>query len=251
EPCSQMSSSTSLGTRSAIAARAASLLPAVRASWPSSLRIPATSSRISSSSSTTRMSDAIVDLFRSTCSLAHPCPASPLIGCCRQQHSHHCAYTAVEGGWSVVQLQPAAMVLDDLLDDSEPQAGALLARRHVRLEQPLPVLARQALAIVHHADLDHPARLPRSDADHAHAVGLARCGIDCFGGVLDDVAEGLTHQPCIEASDQRLIAQIVLYRDVGTAHLDQEGCLTQRLAQIELLHIRLGHARKSGELVHH
>ena len=60
----------------------------------------------------------------------------------------------------VEQLDAAAMLLHDLADDREAEAGAPLARRHVGLEQPLAVLAREALAVV--GDVDHDDRRPRA-----------------------------------------------------------------------------------------
>ena len=54
--------------------------------------------------------------------------------------------------WRVVQFETAAMVLHDLLDDSEAKPGPLLARRHIGLEQPLAIFARQPLAVVDNVD---------------------------------------------------------------------------------------------------
>src|SRR6185312_13002403 len=155
DPWSQMSRKTRRGTRSAIAASALSLSCAVRVSCPSSSRIPATSSRMSSSSSTMRISDTISDLFRFVAGrpalgLFHPSLRRP-----RQDDTDHCSLAPMEFGWSVVQFQPAAMVFDDLLDDRETKPGALLTRCHIGLEKALAVLARQALAVVHDIDLDH------------------------------------------------------------------------------------------------
>src|SRR5690606_24894330 len=158
DPCSQMSRKTSRGTRSAMAASALSASCAVRVSCPSSLRMPATSSRISSSSSTIRMSDAITYLLDFTV-ICHRGPR--LIGTApvgrRQDHCDHGPASAMKIRRSVMELQPTSVVLDDLLDDSEAKASAFFPSRHIGLEQALPVFARQALAIVHHVDADHPA----------------------------------------------------------------------------------------------
>ena len=81
--------------------------------------------------------------------------------------------------------------------------------------------------------------------------GLALGRLDRLGGVLDDVAERLAHQPAVEGSHQRLGAEIALEGDVGAADLDQERGFAQRLAQIHHLHVRLRHARKGRELVDH
>src|SRR5690606_34359283 len=127
-----MSRKISRGARSAIAASALSASWAVRASWPSSLRIPATSSRMSSSSSTIRISDAIFNLFRLF--LVH--------GFCLDSWQHDAdqgSAAPMEGGWCVVQFEVPTVVLHDLLDDSEAKASALFPRRHVWLQQPLAV----------------------------------------------------------------------------------------------------------------
>src|SRR5690606_4025807 len=139
DPCNQMSRKTRRGTRSAIAARALSASWAVRVSWPSPSRMPATSSRMSSSSSTIRMSDAIFNLF----------VRLVVRRVCRRQHdADHGPPASVEGFGSVVQFKSPTMVFHDLLDDREAEAGPFFAGRHIGLEQPLAVLARQALAIV-------------------------------------------------------------------------------------------------------
>src|SRR5690606_5014118 len=115
-----MSSSSRRGTRSAIAASAESLSPAVRVSWPSSDRIPATSSRISVSSSTTRISDAILDLFRPFFFLSLACYVH------RKNHADHGSATPMEVSRSIVQFQPSTMVLDYLLHDRMTKTGDII-----------------------------------------------------------------------------------------------------------------------------
>src|SRR5690606_30574059 len=136
------------GTRSAIAASAESLSPAVRVSWPSSLRMPATSSRISASSSTTRISDAILDLFRPFFFLCLP----DLKG--RENHADHGSATPMEIFWRIMQLQPPTRVFDNFLHNSQPEPGSLLTGGHIGLEQALSVLFRQSLAGIDHQNLD-------------------------------------------------------------------------------------------------
>src|SRR3546814_9998766 len=73
---------------------------------------------------------------------------------------------------SVLELDRPEMLLDDLLDDREPQAGALCPRRHIGLGQSSPV-GRSADACI--ADLD--ADLPICLADpHGEPVALAKVG---------------------------------------------------------------------------
>ena len=54
----------------------------------------------------------------------------------------------------VEQLDAAAMLLENAADDGETEAGALLARRHIGLEQAVAVFLRQADAVVDHVDDD-------------------------------------------------------------------------------------------------
>ena len=60
-------------------------------------------------------------------------------------------------GFGVDQFDRAAVLFDDLGDDGEAEAGALLARRHIGLEQPMAVFLRPALAVVGNRDARHLA----------------------------------------------------------------------------------------------
>ena len=55
---------------------------------------------------------------------------------------------------SIVKFDPAAVVFQNTADDRKPEPGALLARGHVRLEQPRPRDLRQPDAVVDDVD-DH------------------------------------------------------------------------------------------------
>jgi hypothetical protein len=44
------------------------------------------------------------------------------------------------------------MIVNDLLDDGEAEAGALVAHGHVRLKQPVPVFTGQTAAVVDDVD---------------------------------------------------------------------------------------------------
>src|SRR6185369_6552052 len=145
EPCSQTSSRTRLGRRWSTASSAEVLSPAVRHSYPSSSSTPATSSRMSRSSSTIRISSAIGSPF------SFGCFGRALAlgeGIARKIEGHHraAALGRSEGHF-------AAMFLDDLLDDGEAETGALLARGHVGLGDPLAVL-RQTDPVVGDRDRD-------------------------------------------------------------------------------------------------
>ena len=70
----------------------------------------------------------------------------------------------------IAQLDAAAVLLQDPADDGETEAGALLARRDVGLEQPVAVLLRQPDAVVDHVDDDVAALARGDDADAAPAA---------------------------------------------------------------------------------
>src|SRR5947209_7301191 len=103
--------------------------------------MPATSSRISASSSTIRMSDAMTYL--------------PVACCFAIFRSRFFGRGGVSGGKTqphpgaaatrrdlrgIVELDAAAVVLEDAPHDGEAEAGPLLARRHIGLEQAAAVL---------------------------------------------------------------------------------------------------------------
>src|SRR5690606_15543581 len=147
--------------------------------------MPATSSRMSSSSSTIRISDAMFNLFS-----LFPARRAGL----RRWHhdADHGPPSAMEIRRRIVQFQMAAMVLDDLLDDRKAEPRALFPRRHIGLEQPLAVFTRQPLAVVDHVDRDRVACLRGADADRApNGLAVALRALDRFGRVLDQVSEGL------------------------------------------------------------
>src|SRR5215470_16693438 len=53
----------------------------------------------------------------------------------------------------VVQLNQPAMVLDDARNDGEAEARALGARRHVRFDEAMSILLREAQPVVDHFEL--------------------------------------------------------------------------------------------------
>src|SRR5215813_9711384 len=106
--------------------------------------MPEIRSRISPSSSTTRISDAINDpfllIFTSLMSL----------GFLREGECEgHFRALPILG---IAQGDLTTMVFHDLAHDREPQAGAFGAGGNVRLGQPVPVFRRQADAIVGDAE---------------------------------------------------------------------------------------------------
>ena len=145
----------------------------------------------------------------------------------------------------------AAVFLDDAADDGEPEAGALLARGHVGLEQPVAVFLRQADAVVDDVDRRFVALARGKDADCALAELVRRHGGDRLGGVLDQVGERLRDQPAVEARRHRVLGDLGLDVDVGMADAHQEHGLAHGVGDVLGGDHRLGHARESGELVDH
>src|SRR5580658_1461666 len=120
--------------------------------------MPATSIRMSASSSTIRMSCAMNDHFRFLLRLT--LRERSLRVALRQGGAafHRVGRTRGEDQAdlrpaiaAILEYQFARMVFHDLLDDGKPQPRPLGAGRDIRLGQGLPALPRQALAVV----LDH------------------------------------------------------------------------------------------------
>src|SRR5262245_26513011 len=122
--------------------------------------MPATKSRISASSSTIKISAAMVLLtyalllfWLSGIGFAgggnpHPHPGSPL------------ARNFLGG---IAQFDRAAMFFNNAPHDSEPKSGPLFAGRNVGLEQPAAIFLWQADAVVDDIDHDIVAVLRRVD----------------------------------------------------------------------------------------
>src|SRR5689334_2516897 len=149
--------------------------------------MPATKSRISASSSTIKISEAMslpthrrwlfrLRLFFTGSRKSHAHPGPPL------------ARNFFTG---VTQLDAAAMLLDDPPDDCQPQSRALFACRHVRFEETAPVRFGKAYAVIDHVDHDVVAITFRKNVDRALAEIFGRNGRDRLSRVLDDVGERL------------------------------------------------------------
>src|SRR5581483_799230 len=267
-PCSQMSRITRCGRRSSTAFKASSESRASRVRWPSSCRMPATISRMSASSATIRMSDAICRSFAHWQSCAARCggggrcrlPARRLAlggAAHRQRDADQGAVAAPGPGRGVLQRQGAAVLLDTLLHDGEAEASALplTLGRHIGLEQPHAVLLGQARAVVDYLDVDAVAVAAHDRLD-APAPTLfllraLRILLDRLLGVLHEVVDRLRDQPAVAGDDDRLVAQPLVEGDVAVAHLPVEHGGAHDVADVVILHLRLGHAREGGELVDH
>src|SRR5262249_30056288 len=158
-----------------IAASASSLSRAVRAPYPSSWRIPATSSRMSLSSSTMRMSGPMV-VLPLACDFTdfrhgffglrgHVCGGEAQPGPCAPSDEHSFR--------QVVEFDASAVLFQDAADDREPEAGAFLARRYVGLEQPVAIVLREPDAVVEDID-DDVAAVARHFHLDAAAVEFGR-----------------------------------------------------------------------------
>src|SRR5690242_20186034 len=97
------------------------------------------------------------------------------------------------------------MIFHDLLDDSEAQAGALRARCHIWLGQPLAAVPRQALAVVFDRDGDETLRLDGDDnlPGRAADAALGDPPLDRLDRILDDVDERLGNQPRVAGERHR------------------------------------------------
>src|SRR5215212_6835864 len=228
-PCNQMSRKTRWGRRASIEARASSEGPAVRVRWPSSSRMPATSSRMSTSSSTTRISA----LMESLCGFG-PGKGSrrlretllPRLGNRSREDRRSLNRSARFGGRDgsrkphenltpaagriVEKLHPAAVLFEDLGDDGQAEARAPLAGGHVGFEQPLSALCRKSLAVVENRQ-DHVVGMGVVEADIDAAGPTLDFGHrgDRFGRVLHDVGDRLRDQAAVEGRDQRPLGQAI------------------------------------------
>src|SRR5258708_14760284 len=159
--------------------------------------MPATRSRMSVSSSTTRISAAIGSL---TCDLwlfrfgsfalagrgkANTDPGTPL------------ARNFFRG---VAQFDATAVLLDNAPDDRQAKPGALFPRCDVRFEQPVTICLWQTDAIVDDIDYDVGAVATRVDVDHAFAKVDGRHRRDRFSSIFDNVGKCLRDQTPIKLS---------------------------------------------------
>src|SRR5579863_5146657 len=181
--------------------------------------MPETSSRISASSSTMRMSEGI-SAYRLWLGLGlGRGGGSRLRG---ETELHPGAARTRDLFRSIAQLKAPAVLFENSPDDGETQAGALLTGGDIRLKQPRAVLFRQADAIVDDVDNDVVAFALRAD-DNAAAPELGRRdGADRFGGVLDDVGQRLRDQSPVEPRRHRLWRQFGFEVNIGMSDAQQK-----------------------------
>src|SRR6202789_2961569 len=252
-PCSQMSSTTRCGRRWRTALMQDSPSAATRVSKPSSRMIPETRSRMSSSSSTTRISGAasnpfllIPNTFFVRTYFTRFLPEG------EEQRHDRAVLLPIAIRATVGQRDFAAMVFGNLAHDGEPEAGALRAGGHIGLGQPVALLMRQADAVVGGAKCDAVADQFQRRHDMTGllaAGGFARR--DRLAGILEHVGERLAHQPSVAFEIDRLGRRldVEFYRVVCRAL--QEHRLVQQLQRVLPAHHWRRHARERGEFVDH
>ena len=146
------------------------------------------------------------------------------------------------------------MLLDDLLDDREAEAGAAHPRRHIRLGQPLAVLG-QADAGVENVDdqLVPVASCTRSSTRSPARLCSPRLRRDFnrFDRVLDDIGQRLAELAAVADHHELALERLDDEADPGMRDFVQEQRLAGDLVDILLAEHRLGHAREVGEFVDH
>src|SRR3954469_2152448 len=150
---------------------------------PSSSRIPAISMRISASSSTIRISCAIATLFLLYIFGGHGRRGNFGLG-------NNQTNLRSDAGGPVFEHEFSAMILHYLLDDGEPEAGALGPRRDIGFGQPVALLLRQSLAVIRDddrdaliIDLQAQVHLPRRECPDIRR----RTSFDGIGGILQQI----------------------------------------------------------------
>src|ERR1043166_670365 len=247
-PCSQISSTTRCGLRARTAAQAPSPSAATRVSKPSSRRMPAIRSRMSSSSSTIRISGAASNPFLLI-------PYTILVDfthalLTRGKHEAHFRATLVPG--NVGQRNLAAVILDNLAHDGEAEAGALGPRRHIGLGEPMTLIVRQADSVIADAEYDLLADGFDFYVDSSRPVVAFRLArTDCLGRVLEHICQRLGDEPSVAFQPHRRLRRLDGKRDGRMRHALQEHRLVEQLLRILPLHHRHRHAGEGGELVHH
>src|SRR5690349_10083982 len=103
--------------------------------------MPAKRSRILASSSSIRISAA---MSSPVCSCWRVVPLGFVLAFRTEDETNPGAALAGDFVGSIAQLDAAAVFFDNAPDDGETEAGALLARRHIGLEQPVAVLFRKS-----------------------------------------------------------------------------------------------------------
>ena len=222
----QMSSSTRSGRAASRAARAAAAFSAERTSWPSSVRISESSSRMPTSSSTTSI-------------------WAILFSVCRQRQPD-CHLRAA--AFAVGQPEFSLVFIHDLLDDRQAQAGALGLGGHVGLEGAGQQLRAEAGAVVAHRQR-HPALLAARAHPDARLTPFRRMLDQRLLGVLDQVVQHLAQLVAVGQHLGQLGRRSAWIRAASASynceHLAHQG------VQVERRQHRRRRARIVAEVVDH
>src|SRR5712671_119970 len=164
----QISSSTRSGRCRSRCRRASPALSATETWCPSSARISDSSSRMPTSSSTTSMWAIALSRLRQW-----------------QQHAHRGA-----AAWAVLDGDAAVMLVDDLLHDGEPEAGATRLGCHVRLEDARHQFLGETAAIVRYREADFIGEQLGAYLDCRADAGESRI-LQCILRILYQVVDDL------------------------------------------------------------
>src|SRR3954463_2266718 len=159
--------------------------------------MPAIRSRMSSSSSTMRISDAISDPFLLIFTSFYVGRLVGPLGVLLAEGEGERDGRALPV-FGVGEGDVPAMVFHDLAHDREAEPRALGARGDVRLGQAMAVLRRQSDAIV--GDAEAETRIVRlyGDEDTARLIlALGDARQDALAGILENIGERLGNQPAI------------------------------------------------------
>jgi hypothetical protein len=177
--------------------------------------------------------------------LDRPFPSFP---CGRDRHRARAGQVNQETGAAELlalgHLDPPAVLDDDLLHDREPQTGAVLLRREIRIEDALPRLGRNAGPVVFHGDHRPLAFAARADDDMAEdplglvgALSLVRVA-DRLHRVSHEIHQHAPEHLAIDRRRKRLtrdveanVHVVVQRRRLVARCVLQGGELIGRLAQ--------------------
>src|SRR5262245_39626092 len=150
--------------------------------------MPATKSRISASSSTIKISAAMVLL---ACNLWFFWVSGIDFAGGGNSHANPGAPLAWDFLGGVAQLDPAAVLLDNASYDGKAETGALFTRRHIRLEQSVAVFFGQADTVVDNIDHDVFAFPRGMYLNNAFAKFGGRHCRNSLGRILDRIGQCL------------------------------------------------------------
>src|SRR5688572_21712807 len=145
------------------------------------------------------------------------------------------------------------MLLDDLLDDRQAEAGAADPRGHVRLGQPLAVFG-QADAGVENVDDELAVVALQTNLDAVPGQTMLAAISPCFNGfntVFYNIGESLGELAAIANHWELAFRRLERERDGGMRNLVQEQRLADDVVDILLAKHRLGHACEIREFVDH